>query len=104
MTVIGIRELSRRTGEIVERVRTTGRPVVVTNHGRPAVALVELDRDALEDLILATVPEFTKGLRRADEERRRGRTRALSDVLAEIRSARVRSRTAKPRRRLPPRR
>ncbi|MEK7860981.1 MAG: type II toxin-antitoxin system Phd/YefM family antitoxin [Chloroflexota bacterium] len=99
MTVIGIRELSRKTGEIVERVRRTRRPVIVTKRGRPAVALVELDRDALEDLILATVPEFTEGLRRADDELRRGKTRALSTVLAEIRSERARRRTAKPRRR-----
>ena len=98
-TVIGIRELPRETGEIVERVRRTRRPVVVTKRGRPAVALVEIDRDALEDLVLATTPEFTKGLRRADEELRRGEARALSTVLAEIRSARVRSRAAKPRRR-----
>ena len=99
MTVIGIRELSRKTGEIVERVRRTRRPVIVTKRGRPAVALVELDRDALEDLILATVPEFTEGLRRTDDELRRGKTRALSTVLAEIRSERARRRTAKPRRR-----
>lgn len=80
-----MRELSRRASEIVKRVQKSGRPVVVTRHGRPAVALVEIDRHALEDLILATVPEFTAGLKRADTELRQGKTRELSEVLAELR-------------------
>ncbi len=85
MTVIGLRELSRRAGEIVKLVQKSGRPVVVTRHGRPAVALVEIDRDALEDLIVESVPEFTAGLKRADAELRQGKTRELADVLTELR-------------------
>lgn len=97
MTSVGVRELSRRTSALVDRVRRTGRPIVVTKHGAPAVALVEIDRYALEDLILATVPEFTRGLKRADAELRRGKTRELSEVLAEIRSARRRPRSRRSR-------
>ncbi len=83
-----MRELSRRAGEIVKLVQKSGRPVVVTRHGRPAVALVEINRDALEDLIVESVPEFTAGLKRADVELRQGKTRELSDVLTELRARR----------------
>lgn len=99
MTVIGMRELSRRASEIVKLVQKSGRPVVVTRHGRPAVALVEIDRDALEDLILETVPEFTAGLKRADTELRQGKTRELSDVLTELRRRSHAPRSATTRRR-----
>jgi len=99
MTVIGMRELSRRAGEIVKRVQKSGRPVVVTWHGRPAVALVEIDRDALEELILESVPEFVAGLKRADAELRAGKTRELRDVLTELRARRRTRRAAIPRKR-----
>ncbi len=84
MGAIGIRELSRRTRDVIEEVERTGRPVLITRYGRPAVAIVSVDPAELEDFILANAPEFTRGMRQADEELAAGETRALRDVVAEI--------------------
>ncbi len=39
---VGVRELARRVSSVVNGVRNTGRPVVVTKHGQPYVAIVPI--------------------------------------------------------------
>jgi prevent-host-death family protein len=84
MTTIGIRELGRETSRIVREVEETGRPALVTNHGRLAVAVVAIDPDALEDFVLGNAPDFVTDIRHADADLRAGRTRSASDVFAEL--------------------
>lgn len=82
---IGIRELARHASRIVERVKTTGRPTLITRHGRPVAALVPVDEAELEDWILANAPEFVRSMRRADREIARGeRGQPLDRVLTRI--------------------
>jgi len=81
MSTIGIRELARNAGKIVNEVESTGQSVLVTRHGRPVVAIVALDVEAHEDLVLAKAPEFVRSMLQADEELKRGTTRPLSALI-----------------------
>lgn len=84
MRTYGIRELQRRSSEIVAELERSRRPALVTRHGKPIAVLSPVDEDALEDFILANAPEYVASMDEADEDGRRGRTRSLSDVVAEI--------------------
>lgn len=42
LEAVAVRKLSRETGAVIETVVRSGRPVVVTAHGRPQVAIVPL--------------------------------------------------------------
>ena len=74
MTTISIRDLGRRPSQVVDEVIRTGRPAIITRHGRPVTAMVALDPDELEDFVLARAPEFARSMRAAG--RPAGRTRA----------------------------
>ncbi len=83
----GIRELQRRSSEIVDELERSRRPALVTRHGKPVAVLSPIDDDALEDHILANAPEFVASMTEADEDGRAGRTRPLADVVAELEAA-----------------
>lgn len=78
---VGIRELSRNPSKVVEQVESTGRPTLVTRHGKPVAAIVALDEDALEDFILANAPEFVAGREAAEREYAAGETVELEEFL-----------------------
>lgn len=84
MTTISIRDLGRRPSQVVDEVVRTGRPAIVTRHGRPVTAMVAIDPDELEDFILAHAPEFVRATRAADADLRTGRARPAANVFAEI--------------------
>ncbi len=54
--IVPISDLQRRSRELVDQVRKTGKPVVVTPRGRPAAMLVHCD---VYDGRLATFDEMT---------------------------------------------
>ena len=81
--VVGIRELSRDTSRIIQEFERTGEPVIVTREGRPIGALVTVDQHRLQELVLATAPEFVERRRLADEEVRTGQTQSLRELAAE---------------------
>ena len=81
MTVVNMRELSRRTSGVVDEMRSRKRPTLVTRGGRPVAALVPIDPTALEDWVLATAPTFVAGMRAADRELRTRKTRSLDAVI-----------------------
>lgn len=84
MPTVSIRDLGRRPSQVVDEVVRTGRPAIVTRHGRPVTAMVALDPDELEDYVLAHAPEFVRAARAADADLRDGRARPATEVLAEI--------------------
>ena len=49
MATISIRELGRNPGQVIDEVVRTGRPAIITRHGRPVTALVAVDPNELED-------------------------------------------------------
>jgi prevent-host-death family protein len=81
MTTVGIRDLARNASKIIGEVERTGKATVVTRRGRPTVAIVNIDQDELEDLILASAPEFVEAMREAEEEFRAGKTKPLGDLV-----------------------
>jgi prevent-host-death family protein len=87
MTTVSIRELANNTKTVVEKVARSGRPAVVTQRGKPVVAVVPIREDALEDWVLANAPEFVQSRRQADEEIAAGvHGQPLDEVLAELES------------------
>lgn len=84
MATISIRDLGRRPSQVVDEVIRTGRPAIVTRHGRPVTAMVAIDLDELEDFVLAHAPKFVRARRTADADLRAGRVRGATDVFAEI--------------------
>jgi len=84
MPTVSIRELANNASGVIASVADTGRPTVITKHGRPVAAVVPIDQDELEDFVLANAPEFVAGRAQADADLAAGRTRSLDEVLAEL--------------------
>lgn len=84
MTTISIRDLGRRPSQVVDEVLRTGRPAIITRHGRPVTAMVAVDPDELEDFVLAHAPEFTRSRHAADADVRAGRVRPAREVFDEL--------------------
>jgi len=84
MSTISIRDLGRRPSQVVDEVIRTGRPAIITRHGRPVTAMVALDPDDLEDYVLARAPEFARSMRDANADLKAGRARPAAEVFAEI--------------------
>lgn len=81
----GIRDLARQTSQVVDEVEKTGKPALITRHGKPVAALVPVDESELEDWILANAPEFVRAMRSADREIASGQKgEALDVALARI--------------------
>ena len=84
MSMISIRDLGRRPSQVVDEVVRTGRPAIITRHGRPVTAMVAVDPELLEDFVLAQAPEFARSRQAADADLRAGRVRRADEVLAEL--------------------
>jgi prevent-host-death family protein len=88
----GIREFARNVSRYVERVETTGRPLVLTRHGKPVAALIAVEAGDLEDFILAHAPDLAASLRDANRELAAGESQALEQTLAELEAEGTKSR------------
>ncbi len=84
MPTIGVRDLQRNPGRILDELERSGRPAFVTRHGQPAAVLLPLDAAALEDYVLANGPEYVASMHETDEDGRAGRARSAADVIADI--------------------
>lgn len=83
MSLLGIREFSRRVSRSIETIEKTGEPVILTRHGRPVVAVIPLDAEGFEDFVLSHVPEFSLSLKAADGELERGETRTRAELFGD---------------------
>ena len=84
MPTISIRDLGRRPSQVVDEVVRSGRPAIITRHGRPVTAMVAIDPDELEDFVLAHAPEFARSRRAANADLKAGRVRRAEEVFAEL--------------------
>jgi prevent-host-death family protein len=84
MSMMGIREFSKKVSSYIDHVEASGEPAVVTRHGKPVVAIIPLHADGFEDFVLSQLPEFAVGMRAADAELVRGETRPLAEVLDQL--------------------
>ena len=84
MTTISIRDLGRRPSQVIDEVVRSGRPAIITRHGRPVTAIVPIDPEVLEDFVLAHAPAFVRSMRAAEADLRAGRARPADEVFDEI--------------------
>lgn len=84
MATISIRELSRNPSRAIDEVLETGRPTIITRHGRPVTAMIAIDQDELEDYVLAHAPEYATSMREADRDLRAGNAKNAAAVFAEL--------------------
>lgn len=68
MAAVSVRDLAHGASRVIEAVRTSGRPTVITKRGRPVAAIVPINEEALEDWILANAPEFVSNMAEAEAE------------------------------------
>ncbi len=74
MPIIGMRDLARRTNEVVERIERTKKPALLTRRGKPVALIIPVDEDAFEDFVLSNAPEFVTAMTGADKALREGST------------------------------
>lgn len=84
MPIIGIREFSGKVSKYIDGVERSGKPVIITRHGRPTVAMLRVDGDRLQALAVAAAPRLVEDLEQADADLAAGRSRSLDDLLAEL--------------------
>jgi prevent-host-death family protein len=99
MAAVNVRELARNTSKVIGDVARRKRPAIITRGGTPVAAVVPIDADALDDWILANAPAFVEGMRKADEELRRGLTVGMDEAMTSVPAPKTRAgRSAKSRR------
>lgn len=84
MAIIGMRDLARRTSDVIADVQRTRVPAIVTKRGRPAVAIVPIDTDSYEDFLLAHLPQVDEWIKEAEADFKAGRTVAWNSVKDEF--------------------
>lgn len=89
MPTVSIRDLARRSSQVVDDVTSSGRPAIITRRGKPVGALIAIDPDELEDFVLASAPEYARSMRDADADLAKGRTRTLAGVIDELADTRA---------------
>lgn len=83
-----VTELKRKTKEILDQVRQTGRPVILTVNGKADAVLI--DARTFEKHLSAS--NLAKLVAPAEEDVRSGRTRSMRSFLREFKGARKISR------------
>ena len=76
MKTVSSRDLQRHLGAVLDEVTRTGRPSVVTRHGRPIAVLMALDEEAFQEWALENAPAF---VRTAERQYGRGKTGTLAE-------------------------
>jgi len=84
MSTVSTRDLSRNPSAVLNDVTRSGRPALVTRHGRVIAALVPVDQEALEDLVLATAPQFLEDMAAASAALKAGDTVGGAELWAEL--------------------
>ena len=82
--IVSVRELSRNMRRVIGAVAKSRRPALVTQRGKPVIALYPVEAGDWEDWVLAKAPEFVEGMRKADGEFRRGETIGMNEAFARL--------------------
>ena len=84
MAVISVRELLRDATTVFEGMERDREPVLITRRGRPVAALVPVNPEQAEAMILSSAPALIESRRRAEQAIAEGRTTPLEDALREL--------------------
>ena len=74
MKFINTVALKNETNKVIRRVRSSREPVIVTQHGHPAVAIIPLDDT---DLVIKGERAFARAVNQGLKDIRAGRTTSL---------------------------
>ncbi len=92
LNIVPITDLQQKTKKYVDRVRTTGLPIVITQRGRPAAVLASAEHfeGYLVTLDEESYPDWEARLRRAKRESKAGAGIELEALLSKPRKRRRR--------------
>jgi prevent-host-death family protein len=82
--VVNVRDLTRRTSEVIDEVEFEGHALLVTRRGVPVATINPIDHSALEDFVLANAPDFDLARAEADADLEAGRTIPLQTFLSKL--------------------
>ena len=84
--IIPISELQSKTREVVEGVKSSRDPVIITQRGRPAVLVVDYEEyeGMLHTLDEMSYPDWQEKLKEAEEDSRKGRGVSLKTLKQKI--------------------
>jgi antitoxin YefM len=84
--IIPISDLQTKTKEIIEGVKKTGDPVIITQRGRPAALVVNYEEyeGMLHTLDEMSYPDWKERLREAEEDSQKGRGITLEEFRKKI--------------------
>ena len=77
MTFINTVTLKNETNKVITRVKNSKEPMIVTQHGHPAVAIVPLDEN---DLAIKNEKKFQKAIQQGLKDIEAGRTVSLKSL------------------------
>lgn len=91
--IIPISDLQSKTREVVDGVRKTGDPVIITQRGRPAALVVNYEQyeGMLHTLDEMSYPDWEERLQEAKEDSRKGRGISLEQLKQKIQKQRTRT-------------
>jgi prevent-host-death family protein len=84
MPVIGIRELSRETADVIKELQSSGEPVVITKQGKPVATLMAVDEAEAQNLVLSLAPEIRETSSTAEVQAAPRKTRSLEEVSEQL--------------------
>jgi prevent-host-death family protein len=80
MPVIGLRDLSRKTAEVVKELQSNGEPVIITKQGKPIATLTAVDETEAQNLVLSLAPDIRETSSTTEVEASPRKVRSLGEV------------------------
>ena len=80
MATITTRKLSRDTESVLDAIEATGEAVLIVHNRKPVAVLTTVDARDVEDIALATAPEFVDAMARTDRAAAAGETHTFSEI------------------------
>lgn len=96
VATVTMRELVRDSKRVFDDLEAEGVPIVVTRNGRPFAALMPIDQEQAEALLIASTPEIIDTQRKAEQVIAAGAAKPLSEALEEVDSDQLTSVSAEP--------
>jgi antitoxin (DNA-binding transcriptional repressor) of toxin-antitoxin stability system len=84
MPVIGLRQLSRETADVIAELKNSGEAFVITKQGRPVATLTRVDETQAQDLVLSLAPRIRESSSTAEVEVSPTKTRSLDEVSKQL--------------------
>lgn len=86
ISTVSLKELRPELPKVIERIDARLDRYVVTKRGRPVVVMLSIDdyESLMETLDILADPKAMTGIRKGEEDIRKGRTRSWSEIKASL--------------------